>query len=129
MKSRILIIEDNIESIYLLSFLLRNGDYEIMEANDGLDGYNKARKYHPDIILLDVQLPVMNGYEVAAGLRKDETMKNIPIIILTSYATQSDNVKVTEAGANGYIAKPIDTELFISQMVSLEQAFHEGLRA
>lgn len=118
MKNKILIIEDNEQNMYMLSFLLRSENYEVIQAFSGRDGLIEARKNRPDIILLDIQLPEMDGYTVAVKLREIEGLKQTPIIAVTSYAMPGDKEKVLEAGATGYIEKPINPDTFISQMIS-----------
>lgn len=118
MKKRILIIEDNEQNMYMLSYLLRSEKYEVLEAYNGKAGIETARKQRPDIILLDIQLPELDGYAVAVKLREIEELKHTPIIAVTSYAMPGDREKAIESGATGYIEKPINPETFISQMES-----------
>jgi len=116
MKHKILIIEDNEQNMYLITFLLKNYGYEIVQAYNGKDGIRFAREKKPDVILLDIQLPGINGYQVAEELRKDQSLKNVPIIAVTSYAMAGDKERVLAAGATGYIEKPINPDTFISQL-------------
>jgi two-component system, cell cycle response regulator DivK len=116
MKLRVLIIEDNEQNMYMLSYLLRNNSYEVIEAFNGFDGINAANDIKPDIILLDIQLPEINGYQVAQEIRKNKSFDNIPIIAVTSHAMPGDREKAMESGATGYIEKPIDPDNFISKM-------------
>ncbi|MFH0733670.1 MAG: response regulator [bacterium] len=118
MKTKILIIEDNEQNMYMLTFLLESNNYEIIQAFIGSDGIKAAVENKPDIILLDIQLPEMDGYTVARKIREYDDLKNTPIIAVTSYAMLGDREKVMEAGATGYIEKPIDPDTFISQMLS-----------
>ncbi|HPI37948.1 MAG TPA: response regulator [Ignavibacteriaceae bacterium] len=118
MKSKILIIEDNQQNMYMLTFLLESYNYKVFQAYNGLAGISVAKDIKPDIILLDIQLPEMDGYTVARKLKEDEQMKDIPIIAVTSYAMPGDREKVMEAGAIGYIEKPIDPDTFVTQMLS-----------
>lgn len=117
-KNKILIIEDNEQNMYMLSFLLRSENYVVIQAFSGKDGIIEAQNNRPDIILLDIQLPEMDGYEVAEKLREIEELKETPIIAVTSYAMPGDKEKVMAAGATGYIEKPINPDTFISQMNS-----------
>ncbi len=116
MKPKVLIIEDNEQNMYMVTYLLENTGYEVIQSFNGIDGIEKARQTHPDIILLDIQLPEMNGYEIAGELKKKKELSGIPIIAVTSYAMLGDKEKALEAGATGYIEKPIDPDTFISQM-------------
>jgi two-component system, cell cycle response regulator DivK len=116
MKQKILIIEDNEQNMYMLTYLLESNNYEVFQSFNGPAGIILAGKNHPDVILLDIQLPEMDGYSVARELRKIKELSLIPIIAVTSYAMTGDKEKAIEAGATGYIEKPIDPDTFISQM-------------
>jgi two-component system, cell cycle response regulator DivK len=116
MKKKILIIEDNEQNMYMLTYLLESNNYEVFQSFSGAGGIALARKTQPDIILLDIQLPLMDGYSVARELRKINELTSTPIIAVTSYAMTGDKEKAFEAGASGYIEKPIDPDTFISQM-------------
>lgn len=118
MKQRILVIDDDQQSLYLLSFLLESNNYEVIQSDTGLDGIAKAKETKPDIIILDIQLPEMDGYQVTKLLRKNDDLMNVTIIAVSSFAMIGDEKKALEAGANGYIEKPIDPNTFISQMKS-----------
>jgi len=116
MKRKILIVEDDTQSLYMLTFLLESNNYEVFQANNGPDGILKAKGHHPDAIILDIQLPEMDGYKVTKELRASDELKNIPIIVVTSFAMIGDRNKALEAGATGYIEKPINPDTFVSQM-------------
>lgn len=118
MKLKALIIEDNEQNMYMLSFLLKNNNYEVVQAFNGLDGIKAAREDNPDVILLDIQLPEMSGYDVARELRNNRTLEHVPIIAVTSHAMVGDREKAMESGATGYIEKPIDPDNFIQRMES-----------
>ena len=118
MSIRTLIIEDNENNMYLTSFLLENSGHRVIQAFDGHKGVELARESIPDLILLDIQLPKMNGYEVARQLRSDPALVSIPIVAITSYAMPGDREKALEAGCNGYIKKPIDPDTFIAEIES-----------
>ena len=105
---KLLIIEDNQDSRELVIKILKNRDYQIIEAVDGEDGLEKAIAEQPDIILLDIALPKMGGYEVAKTLRLREEFKHTSIIALTAHAMKGDEEKALQAGFNGYISKPIN---------------------
>jgi CheY-like chemotaxis protein len=113
---KILIIEDNEQNMYMLSYLLECNNYEVIQAYNGNDGISSALNLVPDAILLDIQLPEMDGYAVAQKLRENVGLKNTPIIAVTSFAMTGDREKILAAGADGYLEKPIDPDLFISQM-------------
>jgi two-component system, cell cycle response regulator DivK len=116
MKTRILVIEDNNQNLYLVTFILEKNGFEVIPAHDGLEGIGLAKKVSPALILMDIQLPVMDGYTVARKLRKNMGEKEIPIIAITSYAMAGDREKALEAGCSGYITKPINPETFISTL-------------
>jgi CheY-like chemotaxis protein len=118
MKRKILIVEDDVQSLYMLTFLLESNGYEVLQSNNGADGILKAKTNKPDAIILDIQLPEMDGYKVTRELRADLEAKDIPIIVVTSFAMIGDRNKALEAGATGYIEKPINPDSFISQMES-----------
>ncbi|HOJ17780.1 MAG: response regulator [Ignavibacteriales bacterium] len=118
MKKRVLIIEDNEQNIYMLTYLLESQDFQVIQARSGVEGIEMAIESKPDFILLDIQLPEMDGYTVAAKIRECEILKQIPIIVVTSYAMTGDKEKALASGADGYIEKPIDPETFIDQMNS-----------
>lgn len=118
MKRRILIIEDNEQNLYLLTFLLVQNGYAVASATEGPSGIQKATEAPPDLILLDIQLPAMDGYEVAQALRKTPSLARTPIVAVTSYAMPGDKEKALAAGCTGYIEKPINPETFLGEMES-----------
>ncbi|MBA7576035.1 Polar-differentiation response regulator DivK [subsurface metagenome] len=113
MDKKILVIEDNEQNRYLFSFILEKNGYQVITARDGLEGITRAREEKPDLILVDIRLPVMDGYEVTRRLRKLPEFKAAPIIAITAYAMKGDEEKTLEAGCDGYITKPIVPEEFI----------------
>jgi len=114
--ARILIIEDNEQNLYLTGFILRRHGHEIVEARDGLEGISMAGSAGPHLILLDIQLPIMDGYAVAAALRRMPALDAVPIVGVTSYAMVGDRERILAAGCNGYIEKPIDPETFADEL-------------
>lgn len=126
MKPTILIIEDNEQNMYMLSYLLEKSNYIVMKAFNGIDGLKLAHDRHPEIILIDIQLPDMDGYEICSKLRYNGLPKNTTIIAVTSYAMGGDKEKAIEAGANGYIEKPINPDTFINQMESIHDAKNQN---
>lgn len=112
MNKRILLIEDNEQNRYLASFLLQARGWEMVHAEDGPTGVELASEVEPVLILLDIQLPGMDGYEVARALRQDPKLAAIPIVAVTSYAMPGDRERCMAAGCNGYIEKPIDPNTF-----------------
>ncbi|OPY37078.1 MAG: hybrid sensory histidine kinase BarA [Methanoregula sp. PtaU1.Bin051] len=129
MKDRILYIEDNDQNFYLVSFILSAKGYEVTRARDGREGVDRAAAIAPRLILLDIQLPVMDGYETARELRKNPALAEIPIVALTSYAMAGDREKALAAGCTGYIEKPINPKTFTDQIgayLSPEQPGRSG---
>lgn len=117
LKKKFLIIEDNPQNFYLLRFLLEKHGFDVVWAENGKDGIRMAFTEKPSIILLDIQLPEMDGYAVAAELKKDPEIADIPIVAVTSYAMAGDREKILSAGADGYIEKPINPDTFISEVI------------
>lgn len=109
-------IEDNEQNYYLVKVLLNSRGYEVLWARDGQEGIDKADQSRPDLILLDIQLPIMDGYEVARRLRSNPELTQIPVLAVTSYAMTGDREKALNAGCNGYIEKPIDPDTFLAQI-------------
>jgi len=128
MKAKVLIIEDNEQNMYLLTFLLNRHGLEVLQARDGREGINTAVAQNPDLILLDIQLPGMDGYSVARELRTIEAMAGVPIVAVTSYAMVGDREKAIAAGCTGYIEKPINPETFVSQIEDFLPGGPQGKR-
>lgn len=116
MKKRILYVEDNEQNMYLVRFILEKHGYEVASALDGQEGIELAAKILPDLILLDIQLPRMDGYAVAQSMRSNPGLASTPIVAVTSYAMVGDRDKALAAGCTGYIEKPINPDTFIEQM-------------
>lgn len=116
MNRSILLIEDNEQNRYLLTFLLEQHGYQVMSAADGARGIEAAKTFQPSLILLDIQLPTMDGYAVARALRQNAALCDVPIVAVTSYAMPGDQEKALEAGCTGYIEKPINPQTFIEEM-------------
>ena len=116
LKARILLIEDNEQNRYLAQFLLERRGHEVIPAATGPIGLESAVRVQPDLILLDIQLPCMDGYDVARALKADPRSRSVPIIAVTSYAMPGDREKCAEAGAEGYLEKPIHPETFVDEI-------------
>jgi len=112
----ILLVEDHQEIWDFLSRRLKRRGYDVVVAQDGQEGIDKARSEPPDLILLDMNLPVMDGWTVAKTLRGEEATKAIPIIALTAHAMAGDREKALQAGCDDYHAKPIDFSQLINQI-------------
>ncbi|MDY6791890.1 MAG: response regulator [Thermodesulfobacteriota bacterium] len=106
MKKTILVIEDNEDNRRIMRDLLTSGGYEVIEALTGEEGVTAAETYCPDLILMDVQLPGMDGYEATGRIKANPSLQKVPIIMVTSYALSGDDVKAFEAGCDDYVSKP-----------------------
>jgi two-component system cell cycle response regulator DivK len=112
MKHTILLIEDNEQNLYLTTFLLEQNGFKVVPARSGPEGMILAGQARFDLIILDIQLPKMDGYTVARELRKNPALEDVPIVAVTSYAMVGDRERALEAGCSGYIEKPIDPDTF-----------------
>ncbi len=110
---KILVVEDDLVSQRVLSARLEINGYEVITAQDGEEGLGKARKENPDLVILDLMLPKMTGYEVCRMLKFDDKYKEIPIVILSSLDQQDEREKAIKAGADAYFIKPFDLELLL----------------
>jgi len=116
MSRRILVIEDNAQNSYLVTFILEQRGHKVVSVADGLSGIAMAESMLPEIILLDIQLPLMDGYQVARELRNREALRKTPIVAITSYAMTGDREKALAAGCSHYIEKPIDPDTFAAEI-------------
>jgi len=113
---RILVVEDNETNMYLIRFMLEKNGYEVIEAGDGAVGVELAVKEKPDLIIMDIQLPGIDGLEATKRIRASEADGDIPIIALTSFAMAGDRERALAAGCTGYIEKPINPETFMAEI-------------
>lgn len=118
----VLIIEDNPQNLYLMSFLLENAGYTVRSAVDGRGGIALAREAPPDLVLLDIRLPDMDGFSVARALGDIPALNGVPIIAVSSYAMLGDCGKALASGCKGYIEKPIEPVHFVEQIRALAAA-------
>jgi two-component system, cell cycle response regulator DivK len=116
MKPTILLIEDNEQNLYLATFLLEQNGLTVVPARSGPEGIELAGRIQPALIILDIQLPQMDGYAVAQGLKQNPALKDVPIVAVTSYAMVGDRERALEAGCTGYIEKPINPDTFKTQI-------------
>ncbi len=110
---KVLIIEDNENNMYMMRFIVNKLGHEVLEARDGAAGVDLAERERPDLILMDIQLPVLDGYAATRRIREDPALAAIPIIAVTSYAMVGDREKAIAAGCTAYVEKPIDPPSFI----------------
>lgn len=116
--ARILVIEDNPDNLELMTYLLRAFGHEVRSAQDGAEGLEAVRREALDLIVCDVHLPKLDGYQVARELKADPRLQVIPLLAVTALAMVGDRDKVLMAGFDGYLAKPIDPQVFVRQVES-----------
>lgn len=116
MKKRILIVEDNEQNLYMFRFLLEKSSYEVITACDGVVGVEKAISEKPDLILMDMHLPEIDGYEALQRIKQHVETRPIPVVAVTSYAMVGDREKILAAGCAGYIEKPVSPESFVAEV-------------
>lgn len=106
MSKKILVVEDHEDNRRIMRDLLTSSGYEVIEAVTGVEGVTAAETHQPDLIVMDIQLPGIDGYEATRRIKANPSLQKIPIIVVTSYALSGDDVKAFEAGCDAYIAKP-----------------------
>jgi two-component system cell cycle response regulator DivK len=116
MAQRILIVEDQDDNQRILRDLLTHAGYVLVEATNGQDGVRLAAAERPDLILMDIQLPGIDGYEATLRIKADPALRTIPIIAVTSYALSGDEVKAREAGCDDYVTKPFSPRALLSKI-------------
>ena len=110
----ILIVEDNDKNMKLARDVLQAKGYATLEAVNGLDGVAMALQHRPDLILMDIQLPDINGYEATQRIRADAACASIPVVAFTASVTLTDRQRITDAGFNGFLGKPIELKTFLA---------------
>jgi CheY-like chemotaxis protein len=118
MNKRILLVEDNEVNRRLAGFLLRSQGYQVREATTALAAFEIIEKERPDLIVMDIQLPGMDGLEATRKIKEQPATADIPIIAVTSYAMKGDREKALAAGCAGYVTKPIDKNTFIQEVAA-----------
>jgi DNA-binding response OmpR family regulator len=119
MPKKILIVDDEAHLLEMVKMRLESAGYEIILAHDGQEGYNKAREDKPDLIILDLMLPKMDGYKVCGLLKNDARYSKIPIIMFTARAQEEDMRLGKELGAEEYLTKPFDPKILLSKVKGL----------
>ena len=112
----VLLVEDNEVNRYLVRFVLEKGGFRVITADNGREAIELARVHRPDLILMDIQMPVMDGYEATVQLKADAQLQAIPVVALTAYAMPHERERAMAAGCAGHIEKPIDTSTFNEQV-------------
>jgi len=116
MSARILVIEDNVANMELMTYLLQAFGHATLKARDGMEGLALAGRERPDLIICDLQMPLLSGYEVAQRLKSDPALRRIPLLAVTAFAMGDDRRKALDAGFDGYFTKPITPETFVQQV-------------
>ena len=116
MSKLILVVEDQEDNRRIMRDLLSSAGYEVIEAVTGEDGVTAAEMHRPDLILMDIQLPGLDGYEATRQIKANPDLHHIPIIVVTSYALSGDDVKAFEAGCNAYVSKPFSPREFLAKI-------------
>jgi two-component system cell cycle response regulator DivK len=116
MSKRILVVEDQEDNRRILRDLLTSVNYEVIEAVTGEEGVSSAERHRPDLILMDLQLPILDGYEATRRIKADPALSKIPIIAVSSYALNGDDLKAFEAGCDAYISKPFSPRELLAKM-------------
>ena len=119
MSKRILMVEDTEDNRQIIRDLMDSVGYELLEAEDGAAGVAMAAEHKPDLILMDIQLPVLDGYEATRRIKADPALRHIPIIAVTSYALAGDEAKTRSAGCDGYVAKPFSPRQLLAMINEL----------
>jgi len=117
MSKRILVIEDQEDNRQIVRDLMTASGYELIEATTGEEGLEAAARERPDLILMDIQLPGIDGYEVTRRIKADPKLREIPIIAVTSYALSGDDKKAFAAGCDGYVTKPYSPRLLLAKIL------------
>jgi two-component system cell cycle response regulator DivK len=116
MSKTILVVEDQEDNRQILRDLLGANDYDMLEAENGEEALAAVRMQRPDLILMDIQLPVLDGYEATRRLKADPATKSIPIIVVTSYALSGDETKARESGCDAYVTKPYSPRALLAKI-------------
>ncbi len=116
MSKRILVVEDHEDNRQILRDLLTRAGFDLIEAGDGETAVQMAAAEHPDLILMDIQLPIVDGYEATRRLKADPTLKAIPVIVVTSYALSGEEARARTAGCDAYVAKPYSPRQLLAKI-------------
>jgi CheY-like chemotaxis protein len=118
-KPRVLIVEDNVDNYELVRFLLERAGYQVLSAANGVEGVDAAKREQPDLILMDLSMPEMDGWKATAHLKSDAETRLIPVLALTAHTLPGDRKRAIDAGCDGYISKPIKVASFDKLVATL----------
>lgn len=127
-KPRVLIVEDNVDNYELVRFLLERAGYQVLSAANGVEGVDAAKREQPDLILMDLSMPEMDGWHATSRLKSDEQTRRIPVLALTAHTLPSDRKRAIDAGCDGYISKPIKVASFDKLVATLLRQAKAGLQ-
>ena len=113
---KILLVEDNFDNLNLVQMVLEREGYQVLQANDGLEGLRIARENTPDLIALDLAMPTMDGWEFLREAKADDSLKDIPVVVVTAYLLPGERSRVIDAGCAGYVSKPFKVKELISEI-------------
>jgi two-component system, cell cycle response regulator DivK len=116
MSKRIVVVEDQEDNRRILRDLLTHVGFQLVEAEDGAEGVAAAETHRPDLILMDIQMPIVDGYEATRQIKANPTLKSIPVIVVTSYALSGDEEKARAAGCDDYITKPYSPRQLLAKI-------------
>ena len=125
-NNSVLVIEDDELNMKLMRAVLQLGKCQVLEAKSAEEGIQLAREHHPNLILMDIRLPGMNGLEATRFIKDDPELKDIPVVALTAYAHEEDEAKAIDAGCTAYIPKPIDSHSFRKKIAMLMSVYSPG---
>jgi len=115
-KKTVLLVEDNEDNLVVYRTILDHVGYNVLEARDGEEGVSRAREEHPDLILMDISIPKIDGWEATRRLKADQATRDIPIIALTAHALEEDRERAIAAGCDGYLAKPVEPRRVVEEV-------------
>ncbi len=125
-KPRVLIVEDNVDNFELVRFLLERAGYQVLSAANGIEGVEAAKQEQPDLVLMDLSLPELDGWNATARLKADEATRHIPVLALTAHTLPSERKRAIDAGCDGYISKPIKVASFDKLVATLVRQARAG---
>jgi two-component system cell cycle response regulator DivK len=128
-KPRVLVVEDNIDNFELVRFLLERAGYQVFSAANGVEGVDAAKREQPDLILMDLSMPEMDGWNATSHLKADEQTRHIPVLALTAHTLPGDRKRAIDAGCDGYISKPLNVSSFDRLVATLLRQAKSGMQS